>query len=666
MGFLSDGRKALRLLRRALASRSATLRVRRRLEMHEPGAFQIAIYFADTGVNMYQIRQWYKPLEELAKRWPIVVLSRSSVGAEALLDDAVLPVAFVPSVHDLEKYVAAQDIRLVFYVNQNTRNFQMFRFGRRWHVFINHGESDKVYMVSNQFKAYDFALIAGQAAHDRLARAQWDYDVDRRTIEIGRPQADHYLAETPYPADEREVVLYAPTWEGDRASMSYGSVLTHGERIVGELLSTGRHRVIYRPHPRSGVNVDAYGAANKRIIAAIARANEADPTARHVYDDGPELGWQLAAADVAIVDISAMIYDRLATGKPLMVTRPVDLRATVDASGYLADCEWLTADAAADVVAEVKRVRADDVAIARLDKWARHYFGDTTKGVATAKFHAAVEQLMAHWEEWHRAEISAPRVAAMNLPRAAAVASRLEVVAESASTNADLRAHAADAEAWPHLAVLLTANQTAGRGRLDRSWVAPAGTALAISVLLRDLPTRAEAFGWIPLAAGVAMSDAVSAQLPEHEVGVKWPNDVLVDGRKICGILAESTGDAVILGSGINTAMTAEQLPVPTATSFGALGAVVDDDRLIADYLRRLSDLLAALAAAQDAEASGLHRAVSERCLTIGRTVNVALPDGSTLRGLATRLETDGRLALDVDGVEHVVAAGDVVHARLS
>ncbi|MGM7697423.1 biotin--[acetyl-CoA-carboxylase] ligase [Microbacterium sp. A84] len=254
----------------------------------------------------------------------------------------------------------------------------------------------------------------------------------------------------------------------------------------------------------------------------------------------------------------------------------------------------------------------------------------------------------------------------MNFPRAAAVASRLDVVTESASTNADLRAHAADVTGWPHLSVLLTANQTAGRGRLDRSWIAPPGTALAISVLLRNLPARVEAFGWISLAAGVALADAVSAQLTKHEVGVKWPNDVLVDGKKICGILAESTGSAVVLGAGVNTSMRAEQLPVPTATSFAVLGAVVDEDRLVADYLRGLDEKLAALAAEGDADTSGLRPAVSERCLTLHRDVDVALPDGSTLHGRATRLEMDGRLVVDVDGVEHLVAAGDVVHARLS
>ncbi len=311
------------------------------------------------------------------------------------------PVAFVPTVRDLERFIATQDIRVVLYVNQNTRNFQMFRYGRRWHVFINHGESDKMYMTTNQYKAYDYAFIAGDAARERLSRVLWDYDLDARTIQIGRPQADHYSGALPYTPDDRTVILYAPTWEGDRPSAHYGSIASHGEAIVRALLQTGRHRVIYRPHPRSGVVNAEYGAANRRIIAAIAAANRADRHAQHVFDDGPQLGWQLAAADVAIVDISAMVYDRLAADKPLLITRPADPAAIVDTHGYLSACEWLDAGDAPQIVAEAERVRADPEAAQRLEQWVSHYFGDTAPGAATRRFHDAIARLMAEWDDWH-------------------------------------------------------------------------------------------------------------------------------------------------------------------------------------------------------------------------------------------------------------------------
>ncbi|GAA3650627.1 CDP-glycerol glycerophosphotransferase family protein [Microbacterium marinilacus] len=404
MGIARDVKKAVELFRKALAARDAKRAIRAAVAArppHTPRSYRVAVYFADGAVNMYQMRQWYRPLAGLAEAHPVVVMSRNATGAAALLADDAIPVAYVPSVRDMERFLASQDIRIVLYVNQNTRNFQMFRYGERWHVFINHGESDKMYMTTNQYKAYDYALIAGQAARERLTRTLWDFDVERRAIEIGRPQADHYSGELPYTPDERTVVLYAPTWEGDRPAALYGSVKSHGEALVTALLATGRHRVIYRPHPRSGVVDAEFGAANQRIIQALKSANDADPSAHHVYDDGPELGWQLAAADVAIADISAMVYDRLAADRPLLITRPVAAEAEIDEGGYLSACEWLRAEDAPRVEDAIDRVLSDPGATERLHHWVGHYFGDTSPGAATARFHAAIEQLMSKWDEWN-------------------------------------------------------------------------------------------------------------------------------------------------------------------------------------------------------------------------------------------------------------------------
>jgi CDP-Glycerol:Poly(glycerophosphate) glycerophosphotransferase len=318
-----------------------------------------------------------------------------------LWDEAPVPALYLRLVTDLEKFVHDQNLKIIFYVNQNARNFQMFRYGRVWHVFINHGESDKMYMTTNQFKAYDYSFVAGDAALDRLSHKLWDFDLDRKAIKIGRPQADHFAGELPYTPDDRTTVIYAPTWEGDRDAAAYGSIESHGLALTAALLATGRHRLIYRPHPRSGVSDPAYKAANETIIAAIAKANAADPAAQHIYDTSGELGWQLSAPDVAITDISAMIYDRLATGKPVIVTRPSSPTAEVDENGYLGACEWLTEAEAPDIVAIAERVQFDKDAQKSLKFWAERHFGDTRPGAATKRFHAAIEQLIA---EWHKHE----------------------------------------------------------------------------------------------------------------------------------------------------------------------------------------------------------------------------------------------------------------------
>jgi len=410
MPLLHDIRTAQRVLRNILRSRKNRRAVAAEIGNHPhpaPGTVQIAVYFADTRANLYQMRQWYAPLAEINQTWPVTIISRSPSAVLDLWNESPVPALYLRRVADLEDFVHSHDIKIVFYVNQNAKNFQMFRYGRMWHVFINHGESDKMYMTTNQFKAYDYSLVAGDAAIERLSHKLWNFDIARKVISIGRPQADHFAGELPYVADERTVVLYAPTWEGDREAAAYGSIATHGVALASAILASPHHRLIYRPHPRSGVADAEYRAANLAIIEAIRKSNAADPAANHIFDDGQQLGWQLVAADVAITDISAMVYDRLATGKPLIVTRPVSPLAELDEGGYLGACEWLTADEAPGIVAISQRVQFDEEARARLEYWVQRHFGDTTQGEATRRFHAAIEHLVAEWhthEQIHSAD----------------------------------------------------------------------------------------------------------------------------------------------------------------------------------------------------------------------------------------------------------------------
>ena len=250
----------------------------------------------------------------------------------------------------------------------------------------------------------------------------------------------------------------------------------------------------------------------------------------------------------------------------------------------------------------------------------------------------------------------------MEYPLSRSVVPELRVLASSPSTNSDLLELAAD-PAVPSFTALLTLDQTAGRGRLDRSWVAPAGTALALSVLVRG--ALAHPLGsWLPLLAGLALAEALDAVAPGR-VQVKWPNDLLLDGRKVCGILVEiasATGDAVV-GSGINLRQTAEQLPVATATSLALAGVPISDedlDTVVAGYLRRLRNELEA-----PGPLARLRERIVGRCATIGLRVRVALADGSDLVGTATGIDASGRLEVRADAGDVVaVAVGDVTHVR--
>ncbi|MEZ5186667.1 MAG: CDP-glycerol glycerophosphotransferase family protein [Candidatus Nanopelagicales bacterium] len=347
--------------------------------------FETVVYYADGPVNLYQVRQWYEPLKQLDAQAPVLIVCRSVTAALELLDESPLPVAYAGRVEDLENLVDRQRFSTALYVNQNTRNFQMMRFASMLHVFISHGESDKSYMVSGQTKCYDYSFIAGEAAAERLAAHLINYDVPAKTIRIGRPQLDHAPADTgpPLPDDDRTVVLYAPTTEGDRPSMRYSSLESHGVEMMRALLASPRHRVIFRPHARTGLFSEAHAIARDKINEMIAAANLADPGARHLADTTPTFDWQLQAADVCIADISAVVIDWLTTGKPIVVTKPTNPGAPVPAEGYIASVDLLTKKRAGSIVELLDREAADVALAEQRRKWTFYYFGDTAPGAAT-------------------------------------------------------------------------------------------------------------------------------------------------------------------------------------------------------------------------------------------------------------------------------------------
>lgn len=230
-------------------------------------------------------------------------------------------------------------------------------------------------------------------------------------------------------------------------------------------------------------------------------------------------------------------------------------------------------------------------------------------------------------------------------------------VEETASTNADVAA-AARAGA-PAGLVIVAEHQTAGRGRLDRTWEAPPGSGLAMSVLLRPDGLPPARWPWIPLVAGLAVADAVRTL--GRDVSLKWPNDVELDGLKLAGLLVERvetpTGPAAVVGIGLNVAMTADQLPVPTATSLHLAGMEASRDDVLTAVLDALDTRLLLL---DESSPAMLRAAYVEACGTLGARVEVSLPDGSTLAGVAEDVDEFGRLV--VDG--QPVTAGDVVNVR--
>jgi len=245
------------------------------------------------------------------------------------------------------------------------------------------------------------------------------------------------------------------------------------------------------------------------------------------------------------------------------------------------------------------------------------------------------------------------------------VAWDVRVLPRTASTNADVAA--AVRAGAPEGLVVVTQDQQEGRGRLARSWLSPPGAGLAISVLLRPDPVPAARWPWLPLLTGVAVRAAVR-ESTGLDASLKWPNDVLVGGRKLAGILLERVegpaGPAAVVGIGVNVAMTAEQLPVPEATSMAVEGVVVEPADLLVVLLERLGHAYGGWRAAGGDPAAGLGEAYAAACDTIGGQVRVSLPDRSVLDGFATGVDEVGRLQVRTGSMTVLVGAGDVVHVR--
>jgi hypothetical protein len=376
-------RHAVTLVRNRLAGPAFANRVRRQASV--PNA-AVAVFFATGPENFYQFEQWRLPLDHLAKQRPVfMIVDRPDTG-DLVLRSSGLPVAFARGSAALERLVAERDVRVVLYLNQLEANFRMLRFASPVHIQIGHGESDKGSSISNQHKAYDLVFVGGDAGRDRLGQALRGFDATERTLLVGRPQLDYsYPGAPPWPRDSGTRVWYAPTWAGDRPSIAYGSLASHGAAIIEALIADPTIRVIYRPHPRAEYTTGEHRDADKTIRTLLAKAGS-----RHLVDRNG-YGWQWDFADVCITDVSAVAYDWLATGKPLVITEPA-ATAYRPVSPLLDTLPLLSVAAAGDVLSRIRALQGDSVAREQLRGLAYHYFGDLRAQQSTRRFEDAIER----------------------------------------------------------------------------------------------------------------------------------------------------------------------------------------------------------------------------------------------------------------------------------
>ena len=235
---------------------------------------------------------------------------------------------------------------------------------------------------------------------------------------------------------------------------------------------------------------------------------------------------------------------------------------------------------------------------------------------------------------------------------------RVSVVDVTGSTHNDLVLLARNGKA-KHGDVIAAEFQTQGRGRLNRTFESPTHSALLFSIYIEP-KGNAEDWGWLSLLAGQATCDAITNVCTLNEISLpklKWPNDVLIRDKKVCGILAERVGPAgVVIGIGINVSTNDDELPVPTATSI-LIETGIECDRNI--LLPKILEAFAHLLKRWEEGDGTLVSDYLSKSATVGRKVRIESPNGARIESQAVGIDPQGCLVL-LSG-EHV-SVGDVVH----
>ncbi len=354
----------------------------------------VLVFFGDDPARVYQLAQWLPVLELLDATEPVAVVIRRADTADVVRPLTALPVVLAEDFPQLRAAYVEMDARVGLYVNNSMRNFQSLLESRMLHVHINHGESDKQSMASNNAKSYDRLFVAGEAAVQRVVAGLLEFDT-AKLVRIGRPQLD-LRVEPALPPSNRRTVLYAPTWEGDADYNNYSSLDRFGPQLVRRLLAVPEVRVVYKPHPRTLDSEDAQvRAAHAEIVALL---SEQAGQGEHVVLEEADILAVMPDCDAIVTDVSSVGLDwlYLRTDRPLFIADRHDdperlrLEAPVSRCADIVDSE--TVRDLTDLMSQ--RLEHDELHLARV-AMRRHYFDDVRVGESTTRFITEVRELAA-------------------------------------------------------------------------------------------------------------------------------------------------------------------------------------------------------------------------------------------------------------------------------
>ncbi|MGG5257983.1 hypothetical protein [Phycicoccus avicenniae] len=377
---------ALRVRREPGPTRLATLVGERLAELDA----EVVFYYSRPEAVGYIANVWMPVLEQLDRR--VVVLAREQYNAD-LVETTRLPLVCVTAATDIER-VVPPSVRLAMYPSNVATNYHLIRVPGIVDVFVGHGDSDKGGSATTLTRIFDEAWVSGPAARERYHVEQVGVR-DDQIREIGRPQLAEIERVIARAEDDDEdvdtealtTVLYAPTREGFFATWQYSSVLAQGAGILETLLAMPRVRVLFKPHPGTGTDDPAFGAEVQRLLRLVRSAGGP----HEVVESTEGLYAAFNRADVLVSDISSVITDFLASGKPYVVTDPSGGAVEEFRLAFpSARGAWILTGDGSGVREAVEDARGRDRYAAERAATAAHLLGDTS-GDPVARFDAAID-----------------------------------------------------------------------------------------------------------------------------------------------------------------------------------------------------------------------------------------------------------------------------------
>jgi hypothetical protein len=362
---------------------------------------EVVAYFSDPPARSYQIEQWLPVFERLHDRHPVLVLLRNLGTFRYLRERTRLPLVYARRLQDLEELLSGTDPKVCLYVNNAAGNFPTLGWRRALHVHLNHGESDKLTMASNQAKVYDFVFVAGETAEARYKENLLSFD-GSTLVRVGRPQLDLEFPAALRPS-VRPTAMYAPTWEGETEATNHTSLPRYGPALVRALVADGAFRVVYRPHPLLLTGSRPAVAAHRKVVRELAAANEGlSGGERHVVDlDSPILAL-FPSCQVLVTDVSSVALDwlYLRNEAPLWICDPHDDRERLVRASPLAGSTYvLERGGMGGVAAKVRESLESDPGRAGREEARRFYFGDLAPGESTKRFLDTIDRLVTRRDE---------------------------------------------------------------------------------------------------------------------------------------------------------------------------------------------------------------------------------------------------------------------------